>query len=69
MSKFKTSSKKTNTTRQYVQSPVVHDEGIKCPHCGERYGHHKAQRYPQGRQRMICGKCGLPFVVWRDEEK
>ena len=54
--------------RKYIQTPVTHDLGLPCPHCGERYGHRKAHKYPRGRQRMLCGKCGLPFVVWRDAE-
>ena len=62
-------SKKKTTTRkkrQYTQNPLVHDPGLKCPHCENRHGHRKAHKYPNGRQRMLCGSCGRPFVVWRD---
>lgn len=67
MSRSETATKRrTNKKREYVQAPVVHDPGYPCPHCRERYGHKKAHKYMNGRQRMLCGGCGKPFVVWRD---
>jgi len=51
--------------RQYTQAPMVHDVGLKCPHCGECYNHKKAHKYKNGRQRMICSSCGKPFVKWK----
>jgi len=64
MAKDKTG--KAKEKREYIQNPLIHDEGVKCPHCGGRYGHRKAHKYPRGRQRMLCGTCEKPFVVWRD---
>ena len=69
MSKSRSKSKSAGEIiekRSYIQAPVVHDPGYPCPHCGERYGHHKSHKYPAGRQRMLCGGCGKPFVVWRE---
>ena len=39
--------------------------GIKCPHCGECYGHKVTNTYPNGKHRRLCGGCGKPFVDMR----
>jgi hypothetical protein len=51
--------------RQYVQSPVVVDGGLPCPHCGERFGHKISHTYPNGNRRRVCGNCAMPFVTIR----
>ena len=52
--------------RQYTVAPVVKDPGIECPHCHAKYGHAKHNKYPNGRQRMVCGTCGRSFVKQRE---
>jgi hypothetical protein len=62
MSRSKT--KKTTaqkSKRSYVIAPLVIDPGIPCPHCGERFGHHVTNVFPNGMRRRMCGKCGKPF--------
>jgi len=56
---------KNEVKRSYVQAPRTVDPGIKCPHCGERYGHRITNTYGNGNRRRICGGCGLPWVSIR----
>ena len=51
--------------RTYTQAPAAIDRGVPCRHCGEPYGHHVANTYPNGNRRVKCGKCGKPFVIRR----
>jgi len=53
--------------RQYIINVIVPDHGLRCPHCGHKYDHEKRNKYPNGRQRYLCGKCHLPFLGKREE--
>ena len=53
--------------RQYIINVIVPDHGLKCPHCGHKYDHEKRNKYPNGRQRYLCGKCHKPFLGKREE--
>jgi hypothetical protein len=44
---------------------VTVDPGIECVHCSELYGHRVSHTYPNGNRRLICAKCGRPFVTKR----
>ncbi len=63
--KQKNDEKQEAKKRQYTTNIVVIDEGIKCNHCGNRYGHIVKNTYPNGKKRRVCGGCGLPFVSVR----
>ena len=54
--------------RAYIIAPRVIDSGICCPHCGECYGHHVTNTYPNGNRRHVCGKCNKPFVAMRKKQ-
>ena len=43
---------------------MVKDEGIRCPHCGERFGHCITNTYPNGNKRRKCGGCNTPFMTF-----
>ena len=54
--------------KKYIQNKTTVDRGVKCPHCGECFGHRIRNTYPNGNRRRICGGCGKPFVSVRVEE-
>ena len=50
--------------KQTEQNIVVKGEGVKCPHCGNRFNSFVKNTYPNGRRRRLCG-CGHSFVEER----
>lgn len=60
--------KRPRQKRQYTIAPEVIDPGVKCVHCGERYGHVVKNTYPNGRRRRICSACGKPFMAREDRQ-
>lgn len=58
-------AKKTGK-RNYVTNQVVKERGTPCVHCGHEFDHKKTNTYPNGNRRVLCGKCGKPFIVRRD---
>jgi hypothetical protein len=44
---------------------VTVDPGISCVHCCALYDHLVTNTYPNGNRRLICSKCGRPFVTKR----
>jgi len=77
MARRKTSKQTTTTQtgtapeerRSYVQSPVVPEPAICCPHCGtEAHDHRVSHTYPNGNRRRICSGCALPFITRRAVE-
>ena len=61
------SQKRKSERRKYETNLVTVDPGVKCPRCGERYGHKVTNTYPNGRKRRMCGGCGKPFVAVKGE--
>lgn len=60
--RFRTQRKKH---KQHEDNIVVVDPGICCVHCAELYGHRVTNTYPNGNRRLVCSKCGKPFVTKR----
>ena len=58
----KKTSKKKAPRKKHEANKVTVDPGVKCPHCGEKYGHKIKNTYPNGRKRRICSSCLKPFV-------
>lgn len=68
--KKSTSTTETAEPRRYVQSPVVPEPGIRCPHCAAAgHDHRVTHTYPNGNRRRLCASCGLPFISRREGAK
>lgn len=65
MATKKKAGTRTPVKRKYIDNKTAVDKGVKCPSCGERYGHKITNTYPNGNRRRICAGCNTPFVSLR----
>ncbi|MFW5857919.1 MAG: hypothetical protein ACOCX4_08575 [Planctomycetota bacterium] len=55
--------------RSYVESPLVTEPGIRCPHCTQSGHEHRVlNTYPNGNRRRKCQFCARPFMTMRRTE-
>jgi hypothetical protein len=56
----------TTTTRTYTPNIRVIERPTPCPHCGHGFDHRVKHTYPNENRRVLCGKCDLPFIIFRN---
>lgn len=61
-------AKKKKEKKEYQQNVVVKDLGRPCPKCGYAYDHKITNTYPNGKRRIVCSKCKMPWILWRPNE-